>query len=331
MSYLKIDNKVISTPLLDIVKDIQSILKNGKLKTIRILNNNIRVTCPHHNKGLEQIAASDIYIGEDTDIVEYGFFKCFVCNEQGPFYHFVAECFDEDDEFAKEWLIDNYADGLIEYELDLPEIDINESTSNILLDENILKTFEDYHPYMTKRKLSKDVISKFEIKYDPKTKCIVFPVRDQFGRLVMLTRRSVENKNFIIDKAKAKPVYLLNYIKENNLNTVLVVESQINALTCHSYNLPAIGLFGTGSSYQMEILNKSPIRYYILCFDGDEAGERGIQKFLKNIRKDVIVDIVRMPKNKDVNDLTKEEFLTILRNNFIDVNELFKNYPKNNF
>ena len=47
----------------------------------------------------------------------------------------------------------------------------------------------------------------------------------------MLTRRSVIDKTFIIDKDKEKPVYLLNYIKNNNIKEATVVESQINCLT----------------------------------------------------------------------------------------------------
>ena len=42
-------------------------------------------------------------------------------------------------------------------------------------------------------------------------------------------------------------------------------------------------------------------------FDGDEAGEKGIREFVKNIRKDVVVNIIRLPKGKDVNDLSYDE------------------------
>ena len=54
-------------------------------------------------------------------------------------------------------------------------------------------------------------------------------------------------------------------------------------------------------------LNKSNIRVYNLMFDGDEAGEKGIREFLANIRKDVIVNIIRLPKGKDINDLSYDE------------------------
>ena len=47
----------------------------------------------------------------------------------------------------------------------------------------------------------------------------------------MLTRRSVKDKTFIIDKEKQKPVYLLYYLLQHNIQECYICESQINALT----------------------------------------------------------------------------------------------------
>lgn len=307
MSSLVIDNKTISKPLIEIIKDIKSCLNNGKLKVIKAKGNNIRVTCPHHNNGLENDASADIYIGPKDDRVEYGFFNCFACHDKGPFYHFVAECFDTSDEWAKEWLIEHYADGIIEYELDLPEIDINTLNKTEYLDEKILDTFEDFHPYMLKRKLTKEVCKEFEVKYDPRTKSLVFPVRDEKGKLVMLTKRSVENKNFMIDANKEKPVYLLYYLLKRNIQEAFIFESQLNCLAAWTHGFPSVCLFGTGSAHQYKLLNKSGIRVFNLVFDGDEAGDKGVRNFKKNIRKDVIVNVINVPRGKDFNDLTYEE------------------------
>ena len=75
-----------------------------------------------------------------------------------------------------------------------------------------------------------------------------------------------------------------------------------------SWGYPAVALLGTGSAKQFEILNKTGIREYNLAFDGDSAGDKGIEKFKKAIRKDVFVNVIRIPRGKDVNDLTKKEF-----------------------
>ena len=308
MSQLIIDNKTISTPIIEILKEIKNSLTNGKLASLKVKNDNIVVNCPVHKNGLENTPSCNVYIGKDTKDLHTGDFHCFTCGSKGPFYHFVAECFDADDEWAKEWLLENYADGIIEYEMDLPEIDLNPvNHRNEGISESSINGLQDFHPYMLERKLTKEVCKQFEVKYDPKGKCLVFPVRDETGKLVMLTRRSVENKRFVIDAEKDKPVYLLYYLIKKNIQEAYVFESQINCLTAWTHGFPGIALFGTGSHHQYDILNKSNIRVYNLVFDGDDAGDKGIQKFLKNIRKDVIVNIVKVPRGKDFNDLTYEE------------------------
>jgi DNA primase len=180
---------------------------------------------------------------------------------------------------------------------------------------------------MTTRKLSKEVCERFKVKYDPKTSSIVFPVWDEYGKLYMLTRRSVKDKTFIIDAAKEKPVYLMNHIKEKDIPYVVVVESQINALTCLSYGIPAVATFGVGiTTKQFETFNKSNIRHYILAFDGDEAGRRGTEKFIKNIRKDVFIDVLDIPEDKDINDLDKQTFISLLAGKQLNYESLKKVY-----
>ena len=190
----------------------------------------------------------------------------------------------------------------------MPEINL-EKEQEIFLEESILDSFRPYHPYMTKRKLSPEVIEKFQIKYDPELQAIVFPVRDVKGRLKFLTKRSINSKMFYIDKsANKKDIYLLNEIVKNNISEVIVCESQINALTCWSYGYPAIALFGAGTTKeQIDELNKTGIKHYILAYDPDQAGDKGKARFKKYIRKDVFVDSLELPKGKDINDLSKEE------------------------
>lgn len=307
MQYLKIGNYMIDEPLINIVYKIKSELHNGKLKTIKIKGNDIWVSCPNinHKDGREEHASCCIYIGDDES---YGVFHCFSCGCKGTFDEFVSLCFDEKVEFGKEWLIARYGDTMLQDEsINLPEITLNDKKYDVI-NENILNTYQSWHPYLEKRKLTRNVCELFKVKYDDKQKMIVFPVYDENEKLIMFTRRSVLSKLFVIDACKEKPVYLYYFIKKNNIDEAVVCESQINALTCWTYHVPAIALFGTGTRYQMSILNKSCIRHYYLAFDGDDAGDHAIVRFLKSIRPDVFVDIMIIPRGKDVNDLSEEEF-----------------------
>lgn len=314
MEYLKIRNTKVSTPILNIVKDVKGSIFNGKLAVIKTLGNNIRVTCvnPNHKGGHESKPSADIYVGESSDRVKYGTYSCFTCQTSCSFTHFVAMAFDKDDIWAEKWLIEHYADGTLEEEfINLPIIDIKNNVSKQpALSESILDTFESFHPYMIQRKLTKKIIELFKIKYDPKTESIVFPVYDENNRLVMLTRRSVEGKRFIIDKDKQKPLYLLNYIKEHNIEKVIITEGQIDALTACVYGFPAIATIGAISEHQINLLNKSNIRILYLFFDNDDAGKKFKTTLISKLRSDILlvdVDISKTGK-KDINDLNETEF-----------------------
>ena len=271
MSDLIIDKQLIDEPIINILYKVRDELPNGKLNVIEQKDDYVRVTCPVHAGGTEKHPSCSVYCGNGE--LQYGWYHCFTCSSSGPLYKFIGECFGQSANYGRQWLLNNFG-----------------------------------NTYITDRELTDEVIEKFEIKYDPLSKSIVFPVRDVNGKIAFLTRRSTEGKKFIIDKGADKSVIYLLY---NNINEreVYVVESQINALTLEGWGYHAIALFGAGTSEgQMKTLNKTNIKRYILCYDNDQAGRKGAKRFKKLIRKDVFVDDIIMPEGKDVNDLTKEEF-----------------------
>ena len=292
---IKLGNYTIEASITSILYKVKSELTNGKLKDIQKRGGQVRITCPHHDDGHE--GTPSCFVNED------GIWHCFACHESGKLPKLIGECFDADEEYGRKWLIENYVgDYLVEHENTFLPSDLLDEKEPQYLDESILDNYEDWHPYLEKRHLSRDICKLFKIKYDKDKQMIVFPVYDEHNKLCMLTRRSVNDKTFLIDKDKEKPVYLLNYIIRKGITEVTVCESQINALTCFTYGYPAVALFGTGTKYQYKILNKSGIRHYYLAFDGDEAGDNGIRRFLKNAKDDVFIDILKIPRGKDVND-----------------------------
>lgn len=304
---LIIGNKVINAPIPTILDTLRKETGYRYFREVRAKGKNYSVTCPFHKNGQENHPSCQVFCDESDPNVEYGHFHCFTCSENVPLYSVVGHCFDQNDNFGKEWLLERFSDTFIQYEELLTDIVLDKPKKQYL-NPKILDSFNYYHPYMWKRNLTKEVVDKFQVGYDPQTQSLTFPVWDQFNNLVMVTKRSVNTKHFYIPEEVEKPVYLLNFLLAEKQTTAYVCESQINALTLQGYGLPAIALFGTGSEQQMKILNKSGIRHYYLCFDGDFAGNKAIARFKKNIRKDVLVDVVKIPYGKDVNDLTEQEF-----------------------
>lgn len=308
---------VITAPIPQILDRLKTELHDRYFKKIDSSGeDNVIVTCPHHKDGQERHPSCYIYSRFDNGTVPYGWVRCFTCGYNVSLPHMVGDLFGADEEFGEKWLLERFGVESACDELSLPEIDLTPAvTKSKPLDERVLKRYEYYHEYMWKRKLHRDVVDRFEVGYDPVTSCITFPVRDIQGNLVMITRRSVATKAFLIDKGIEKPVYLLNEVVNKSYPYCLVTEAQIDALTSWGYGVPACALFGTGSAKQFEILSKSGIRHWVMMFDNDNAGRVAAAKFVHNMPKDVLITDVLIPDGyKDINDLDEESFNKILNN-----------------
>ena len=311
---LKVRNKLITEPIINILYQVKRELNNGKLKDIIDKHNgNLLISCPCHKNGLERRPSCTVALATDTDL-EPGFAHCFTCGYSAPLTQMITDLFEESDStFGEEWLMERFGTTLVSSVEYLPEITLEKpKVEKTYLDESILTQYDYYHPYMWYRKLSKEVVDMFRVGYDIEREAITFPVYDEKHKLVMVTARSVNTKMFWIPAETEKPVYLLYYLLENNIKTAYVVESQINALYMWSLGYPTIGLFGTGSEQQYKTLRKCGIRNFITLFDGDEAGQKGAYRFRKNMPKDCFITNINLPTGKDVNDLSADEVKLLL-------------------
>ena len=266
---------------------------------------NIQFTCPFHANGQERRPSCGMN-------VLTGAFNCFTCGEKGSVEDFVSKCFRKNDngEFGTNWLLSLFSDSVYS---DRTGFNIQERKQFVPVEyvsEKELDKYRWYHEYMWKRRLTPQIVELFDIGYDKDTKCITFPVNDITGRCVFVARRSVNTKYFNYPKDVVKPVYALD--KCLNSKTIYVCESFINALTLWTYGLKAVALLGTGDRHQYEILTKCSARKYYLCFDGDNAGKRGAERFIKNVKNDSIKVVVNIPEGKDVNDISKSLFFRLV-------------------
>lgn len=310
-----VHNKLLEADLTKILQDLRAYLNDGRFRDIKHDDGqHVMCTCPFHADGKEQhpsfgIASDDIV--KPNKIVPAGMCHCFTCGYTGSLAQMVADCMGADLPRGEEWLIHNYGDIWVEKDLNLLPIVLTEQTQ--YLDESVLDKYRYFHPYMKERKLTEEVIRKFDVGFDKETNSLTFPVRDIHGNLLFITRRNVSNKTFLIPKLVEKPVYLLYDIIKDGYTTAVVCESQINALTAHTWGYPGIALFGTGTQYQYDILSKSGIRNFILCFDGDSAGRKGAERFKEYFKdKPVLIDDIKMPTGMDLNDITKSAFEMLL-------------------
>ena len=314
---LKIRNRVITEPIINILRQARSELTNGKLKDILDKHDNVMINCPCHKNGLERRPSCSVLASTSAEDLEPGFTHCFTCGYNASLAQVITDLFDEEDiTFGEDWLIERFGTTLVSSSILLPEITLDKKKveTTKFLDDSILTEYDYYHDYMWYRKLSKDIVDLFRVGYDKTRQAITFPVYDEKHRLVMVTARSVNTKRFWIPEGVDKPVYLLYHLIENNIKTAFICESQLNALYLWSLGYPSCALFGTGSSKQFEILKRSGIRNFYLVFDGDEPGRKGALRFRKNMPKDIFITDLLLPAGKDINDLSPEEVHALINN-----------------
>lgn len=314
-------NKEIITPIENIVETLRDhvfALGINKLDKIEKKGNNLRITCPVHKFGCESKPSCDVLLEDKFDgrkTVPAGTVHCFSCGYSASFVKFISDCLGTSFRKSTEWLLtfadyETYVEKRERAVFDFFDEENKEITNYsdlpIITCED-LKKFDFYHPYMEKRKLTPEIIEKYEVGYYPDEDVLTFPVYVD-GRCLFVAKRKVKYKRFIMPKVIPKPIYGLDYICGEN--KIYITESIINALTLESYGLSAVALFGTGSSYQIEKINKLLARKIVICLDGDEAGINGRNKLIREI-KDKIVTYIDVPTGKDINDLTKEEFFSL--------------------
>ena len=318
MRAIKVDNYIITTPVIEILRQLKFSLTNGKLKDIKDGTENIVVTCPHHGGGQERTPACNIYVGS-SEKIEYGSYRCFVCGDEpgghGSFVRFVQECFDCSESYAKEWLLSKFEASLAGSVSMGQDIDLSKAKpKKTFMNKAILESYQSWHPYLASRGLSREICEFFQIKYDPKLRQIVFPCFNERGDLIMAPRRSIDYKTFYIDATIEKPVYCLDYINKNNFKKVVITEGPFDCLKGNQFGVPTIATFGQISDTQIDAINKSCIQVIYTMFDNDEAGQKFTAHLKRRLSQRILVEEVKLPPSKkDLGELTYEEFWEALK------------------
>lgn len=285
---------------------------------------NIQFNCPIHNEGQERKPSCGIST-VNQEGTPAGTVHCFTCGYTASLEQMIGHCFGKDDEgaFGREWLIKNFLTISIENRkdiiLDLQRGNNKTNNSNYITEEE-LDSYRYYHPYMYKRRLTDEIIEKFDVGYDNHfelkdkfgkvksvLRCLTFPVRDINGNTLFIARRSVDIKFFHYPEGVDKPVYGL-YELPKDVKEVIVCEGILDALTCWVYGRPAVCLLGLGTQKQYEQLRKLKCRKLITALDPDEAGQKATKRLKKALYGNKLVTSYIIPEGKDINDLTKKEF-----------------------
>lgn len=326
--------------MVDVELILQKLESFGFIRIHKQAGNYMQIYCPFHSDGNERRPSCGVLLHEEYKNGRHypqGWTHCFTCGYAESLPDMITDLLKlkSISQTGIDWLVQNIPgfvpDFESEFEALIPDTlmstltdkyavnyiqSITQPKPNYISDSE-LASYRFTIPYMYERKLTDEIIDKFDVGYDANwvapgrtkpTPCVTFPVRDKSGNTLFFCRRSVKGKFFNYPTGVTKPVYGLYELPEH-CKSVVICESCFNALTCWVYGKPAVALLGTGNSYQIQQLKELGVQEFILAFDPDEAGQRATAKLKKALKGVAIVwSFVGIPAGKDINDLTKEEF-----------------------
>ena len=231
------------TDVKTVMRDVKTVLAenhSGLLGKMRSSGSTLQITCPFHAEGKERHPSCGILLqpkkADDGRIIPAGTFHCFTCARSGTLSELVSHLFGYNDGgfYGYRWLVSHYCAVSVEKRspIDLP-FSLPEVPEEPVVSEEELSRYRFFHPYMWERKLNEKVVEYFDVGYDKETNCLTFPVRDLFGDVRFIQRRSVSGKFFQFAESANKGHYLYG-LYEASLNPerrIVITEAPIDALT----------------------------------------------------------------------------------------------------
>ena len=322
---------------MDAVGLLEYMSSQGLIRLNKITGDYYSVYCPFHSNGQERRPSAGILLHDqyrNGQLYPELFFNCFTCHESGVATQWIPKLLSQKvvPESVKQYIEEqigsrvNTESGKLFSEQISKSLEAKFAIHSIqnmnkpqieYIAEDELSNYRFTVPYMYDRKLTDDIIERYDVGVDlhyiPKggnkeIPCITFPVRDNKGRSLFIVRRAIPIKRFYMPNNIQKPVYGI-YELPKDCKSIVVVESCFNALTSVRYGRPAVALLGTGTPYQIEQLKRLGVREFILGFDPDEAGQRATLRLKKALKSVALVwQFDGIPDGKDINDLSEDEF-----------------------
>lgn len=323
--------------MIDVEAVLEILANHGLIRLSKKRDEWYSMYCPFHSNGQERkpsfgVSLFDTYRG--GSLRPAGTAHCFACGYANNLQGMIKDILKNHSISASvdEWLAANvpgYVPDSEREDLVPPELikslltgmaitDINamNKTSPQYVSEAELASYRFTVPYMYERRLTDEIIAKYDIGVDmnwvPPGKsnpvpCITFPVRDREGHTLFFCRRSIKGKLYNYPENVTKPVYGIDMLPAG-CKSVIICESCINALTLETYGYDAVALMGTGNSYQLQQLKELGVSEYVLCMDGDDAGRKASKRLKRSLQSVALVWVIDMPDGKDANDCDKETF-----------------------
>lgn len=156
--------------------------------------------------------------------------------------------------------------------------------------------------------------------YDSMAGRLTFPIYDTSEQCLGFSARILQKSDFAKYKNtaqtllfnKSKMMIGLNFLKalkqQGNLKQIIVVEGQIDVISMHQNGFKnSVACMGTALTKEHARELKRFCENIVLCFDGDDAGEKATLRSIEVLKEfDFNIKVVVLPKGKDPDEFLHE-------------------------
>ena len=212
------------------------------------------------------------------------YFKCYSCGKHGTINDLFTELARIIPSPLHEKLASDWGESLWHIRSKLRDRPVPET---IYLDEDILEHFPPvYGPgkdYLIRdRAIDERAILEYDIRYDERSKRVVFPVRDKTG-LLGFVGRNIERKEHF--KYFVESTKVLGGEDKFKHDRVAIVEGFMDLLKCWPWASDMgldVGCCWTATLSETQVRKLANLDSYVyLMLDQDAAGSKGAEKFAK--------------------------------------------------
>lgn len=217
-------------------------------------------------------------------------YKCFSCNEGGDIFDLVGHM----EGLPKRDFIKSYNRTL---KIMRPYLDGNKpkkSREEYIAGFSVSTVPEDYTEYLhkchenvihtdyfIKRGLSKKIIEKFNLGYDPEKNLVTIPFNPDCKGYVDRVLWGSGSKYY----KHGNELFNINALLTGDRDFVFITEGQIDAMSFMEIGLDAVGLGGVNEVSKLvnQLKECSCDKTLVLALDNDKAGRRATGKFIEEI------------------------------------------------
>jgi hypothetical protein len=256
--------------------DLVGILQNAGVKNLRDSAKEISGSCPRH---LHRLGRPDRHASWSINKHSY-LHNCFSCGYKGTLTGLLIDLTGTaPDNLEAELARASFMQKMAVSKADIPE------EEPLLTDwalENLMEDVPDN--LLGRRNLHRDAIDTYEVRWDPRKRCWVMPIRSYDGTLIGAQYRQ-KGSVLTLPKNVEKSKTLFGITAMRQYDTIALVESPLDAVRLYGLGIPAVSSLGAWVSVEQCRLLARNFNRIVLALDNDPPGREATSSTLKIIKK----------------------------------------------